>query len=442
MTKKDYFSPKKIFNYFKHFDNKQKKYAIPFIMIFIFAIALVFLLNLYGINENFYCGMNDSIAKSQKCIDYSTSLSVSLFFLISSIIALILLLNGIFKDNKIYKYCSFGLVVFILLVSSFISIPINNSKFVYNLMKTNKIEELEYYYTKNKDNTKLINLYTDKIDKIIDNKKVSDSIQYLEKLLELKVDNELVNSTKYKIALACLNVNEEFEKGIDLFTELGNYKDSQEKLLELKYVYANKLLDGKTNYTMAVKLLDSIKTYKDSQNIINLQNNIHKYDGTWWGLRKYLNSTFSNGSAEWVFYGNTCYNVYNTEKIINDYTSYYCENDNGIKIYKNEEAKKNGDIPMFTLESRSDKLVYTYNYYSSTYIVELSKNSDSTSLPEKDIIKEPSIGMTADEVRKSTWGAPNKINKDTFSWGTTEQWVYSGYKYIYFKNGLVTSISE
>ena len=53
----------------------------------------------------------------------------------------------------------------------------------------------------------------------------------------------------------------------------------------------------------------------------------------------------------------------------------------------------------------------------------------------------PSIGMTASEVEESTWGSPKKINKDTYSWGTTEQWVYDR-GYIYFKNGKVTSISE
>lgn len=56
--------------------------------------------------------------------------------------------------------------------------------------------------------------------------------------------------------------------------------------------------------------------------------------------------------------------------------------------------------------------------------------------------KEPAIGMTASEVEKSTWGKPNEINKTTYEWGTTEQWCYSNYRYIYFKNGVVTAISE
>lgn len=56
--------------------------------------------------------------------------------------------------------------------------------------------------------------------------------------------------------------------------------------------------------------------------------------------------------------------------------------------------------------------------------------------------KEPSIGMTATEVRNSTWGNPSKINKTTTKYGVHEQWVYSSGRYIYFDDGIVTSIQE
>lgn len=62
--------------------------------------------------------------------------------------------------------------------------------------------------------------------------------------------------------------------------------------------------------------------------------------------------------------------------------------------------------------------------------------------PHKNESKAPAIGMTAEEVKESTWGTPKEINKTTYEWGITEQWVYSGYRYIYFENGKVTSISE
>ena len=56
--------------------------------------------------------------------------------------------------------------------------------------------------------------------------------------------------------------------------------------------------------------------------------------------------------------------------------------------------------------------------------------------------KEHSIGMTKTEVENSTWGKPKDINKTTTAYGTQEQWCYSGYKYIYFENGIVTAIQE
>ncbi|MBR5596544.1 MAG: hypothetical protein IKW30_03960 [Lachnospiraceae bacterium] len=58
------------------------------------------------------------------------------------------------------------------------------------------------------------------------------------------------------------------------------------------------------------------------------------------------------------------------------------------------------------------------------------------------LANEPKIGMTAEEVRNSNWGEPKDINKTTYAWGTTEQWCYPGYKYIYFTNGKVDAIRE
>ena len=56
--------------------------------------------------------------------------------------------------------------------------------------------------------------------------------------------------------------------------------------------------------------------------------------------------------------------------------------------------------------------------------------------------KAPTIGMTAQEVRDSTWGSPSKINRTRTSGGTHEQWVYSTNRYIYLDNGIVTSIQD
>lgn len=57
----------------------------------------------------------------------------------------------------------------------------------------------------------------------------------------------------------------------------------------------------------------------------------------------------------------------------------------------------------------------------------------------------PAIGMTAAQVRASTWGEPSDINRTTTRYGVSEQWVYktgSEMKYVYFEDGIVTAIQE
>lgn len=89
---------------------------------------------------------------------------------------------------------------------------------------------------------------------------------------------------------------------------------------------------------------------------------------------------------------------------------------------------------------------YRDNVYSpvrnATLSAEKEKKDEQDRIDKELSKKEPKIGMSAEEVKKTKWGYPDKINKDTYAWGTTEQWVYSGKGYVYFENGVVTSISE
>lgn len=51
------------------------------------------------------------------------------------------------------------------------------------------------------------------------------------------------------------------------------------------------------------------------------------------------------------------------------------------------------------------------------------------------------IGMTKEMARES-WGIPEDINKTTTQYGTFEQWVYGGGNYLYFDNGVLTTIQN
>jgi hypothetical protein len=52
------------------------------------------------------------------------------------------------------------------------------------------------------------------------------------------------------------------------------------------------------------------------------------------------------------------------------------------------------------------------------------------------------VGMTAKQVLSSNWGRPESVNRTTGSYGTHEQWVYGGGNYLYFENGILTSIQN
>lgn len=52
------------------------------------------------------------------------------------------------------------------------------------------------------------------------------------------------------------------------------------------------------------------------------------------------------------------------------------------------------------------------------------------------------IGMTKQEVLDSMWGKPNYINTTTTQYGVHEQWVYGNGNYLYFEDGILTTIQN
>ena len=52
------------------------------------------------------------------------------------------------------------------------------------------------------------------------------------------------------------------------------------------------------------------------------------------------------------------------------------------------------------------------------------------------------LGMSKEDALASSWGRPEKVNTTTNVYGTREQWVYGGRNYLYFENGVLTSIQN
>lgn len=183
--------------------------------------------------------------------------------------------------------------------------------------------------------------------------------------------------------------------------------------------------------------LENSNLYK--YRIVNLETSDH--DGAYFASKSatielqsyYINEKYGNTA-------NKCYTTIKMKYFTSDgkyeVTGYFAdmitENDN-ITEYK--DNLKNG-------------LGFYKIYYRDLNVAKQKNNEklerDATSKQEKDNLKMsiPKIGMTPSEVRQTKWGSPDKINKDTYSWGTTEQWVYNKYGYVYFRDGKVSSVSE
>lgn len=69
---------------------------------------------------------------------------------------------------------------------------------------------------------------------------------------------------------------------------------------------------------------------------------------------------------------------------------------------------------------------------------ERKKQIEDRSLNPQDV----SIGMTEDDVLLNGWGRPTKVNTNVTKNRTLKQWVYKGNKYLYFEDGILTSISK
>lgn len=83
-----------------------------------------------------------------------------------------------------------------------------------------------------------------------------------------------------------------------------------------------------------------------------------------------------------------------------------------------EENKKKAQV------ERTKEMIKKYGSYNGKLIAE----------------GKVAIGMNQKMVIDS-WGKPSDINRDIYSFGVHEQWVYGSGNYVYFKDGVVSSIS-
>ncbi|QPW62192.1 hypothetical protein [Clostridium botulinum] len=113
-------------------------------------------------------------------------------------------------------------------------------------------------------------------------------------------------------------------------------------------------------------------------------------------------------------------------------------------IYPDEILDYHIDVPKIfgTIKECSQEIFNISIDYWQKLHEDKSKLSKDDWVKTYVYIKDPSIGMTRDEILVSTWGKPDNIHTTTSQYGTDEQWVYGSSRYIYFENGVVTTIQN
>jgi hypothetical protein len=295
-----------------------------------------------------------------------------------------------------------------------------------------------------------INNTYNKAIKSQENNKYEEALNLYEKISFYRDVKEKMREVYYKEAVELRN-SKDFDKAIAYFTKSNNYEDSETQIKETNYQKAlSKYNNGE--FKEAYEILKEDNSYKDSSSYINNIDEISLYEGVWiehWDemlklpeWQQYKNRINKEDCNILVIEG---WNI--KEYQIADWGDYiingkrynliegktYALEDNFLQQYFMNEK-----YGTYFLEDNLLKFKNTLGEISYIY----SKNSDDFNSIEVQKLEEPKIGMTKEEVLNSTWGKPQDINTTTSRYGTNEQWCYSQYRYIYFENGIVTSIQD
>lgn len=287
-------------------------------------------------------------------------------------------------------------------------------------------------------------------EKFQENKEYDKAISYYQKI-KFVYDKAKNNEQEcyYQRAIELRN-KKDYDNSILYFEKSNTYNDSQEQIKETKYQQA--LYNyTKGNFEKSKKVFESIQDYKDVSKYLSNTETMINLQGLWeekyldcyaqiegWKITEYESKygylanigSYSLGNGKTNLDKVKFYDLHDVFLEIenNKLEAYYYDNNN-----KNE--KKKYEDEKFSFDKENGNL----------YINIVNKNIEYE-LTKKDYRitkrKKPNIGMTKDEVLNSTWGEPEDINKTTTKYGTREQWCYSGYKYIYFEDGIVTSIQD
>ena len=345
-----------------------------------------------------------------------------------------MLLIIIVLSKILYKLDIFKKIMNIIIC---ICIIINIVIFYFQI-KPNVDYNIAQQYLKNINNGKTINdTEYEEISKYLSlNKNYKDNAENLNKLKYLKAQ-KLYQQKDYDTAISLLNSIQNYNNAKEL---INNYsKERNEKIYNTAITLYNegKFIESKNNFKKLSEDYNEALTYLTNiERLISIQGTWKEYKSVLDGGKEYFPTErladyiYING---WVLYINV------GESFERSYTFTI---NNNIISFQGTKLDTGYWINDYIFNDENTEMYHPYmDQGTGAYYIHISKDRD---LSQKELAtpKEPYIGMTEEEVLKSTWGAPIDKNRTRTKYGAHEQWIYGNGRYIYLDDGIVTSIQD
>ena len=312
--------------------------------------------------------------------------------------------------------------------------------------------------------------------KFFKEEKYENAITEFERLGEYKDSSKYLFESKYLLANEYME-EEEYFKAIDILEPLAE-ESTGENSVEIKHRLAQCYLYEGT-YTSAEELLEQIKNDVDVSNeqkevqylkAIDLYEN-GKYDEgieifekigmDYKEVSDYIKKCQKDRFlGKWIIADEKLYETkhdfetvglnINEDKVIYLDKTGMEEGVYGYEISFNYDVV-DGELWPVNKHGELVESIFTITYVSNDCICFEDKILEGQE--ERLILKrgeisidpkymKPQIGMTVKELLDSKWGFPKDINKTITTYGVHEQWCYSGDRYVYLDDGIVTGIQE
>ncbi len=284
---------------------------------------------------------------------------------------------------------------------------------------------------------------------LFNNKDYGNSSKSFSEMGDYRDSKQMVLESDYNYANQLVG-EKEYERAISILSHIENYKDSQEIKREANYLFARLKIDTK-DYKAAISILKNLNQYKDSSGLLTsatyhqavqyyesgdfstskqLFQSVKDYEDT----ADYLSDIEIIGAIQGTWEKN--YTVSNAPRDILIFHGWIVTDVNYSLGLTVRESKLSIEDGLVAAGTKDEYMMETYQQQGDNSLWE--RNHVNEEDKSQDIFIEyrkrnsstvvpspPAIGMTRDEVINSLWGKPNQINKTTTANGVSEQWVYS-----------------